>query len=82
MLPFLPLEQLQENGRGVGRRKPIEHVEGVKDGGDAGVVARVHVQQLGLVLQYVVDHLRLLLDQESPVLQHLLDEGSAIEPKD
>ena len=71
--------------------------EKVISGNDAGVVAGVLVQrscllceqrirfpgtQLGLLLQYVVDHLRLLLNQEGPVLQHLLDEGSAKEPKD
>ena len=82
VLPLLLLEQLEENGRGVRRRKPVEHLEGVEDGGDAGVVPGVHVQQLGLLLQDVVDHLRLILNQEGPVLQHLLDEGSTKEPED
>ena len=76
----LPLEQLQEDGRGVRRCEPVEHVEGVEDGGDAGVVPGVHVQQLRLFLQHVVDHLSLLLDEEGKVLQHLFDEGSALEP--
>ena len=36
-------------------------------GGDADVLAGVHVQWLGPLLQYVADHLRLLLNQEELV---------------
>ena len=57
VLPLLPLEQFEEQSGGVGRGEPVEHLEGAEDGGDAGVVARVHVQQLRLFLHNVVHHL-------------------------
>ena len=57
VLSLLALEQLEEHSGGVGRGETVEHVEGAEDGGDAGVVARVHVQQLRLFLRAVVHHL-------------------------
>ena len=57
VLSLLALEQLEEHSGGVGRGETVEHVEGAEDGGDARVVARVHVQQLRLLLHNVVHHL-------------------------
>ena len=57
VLSLLALEQLEEHSGGIGRGETVEHVEGAEDGGDARVVARVHVQQLRLFLHAVVHHL-------------------------
>ena len=57
VLSLLALEQLEEHSGGVRRGETVEHVEGAEDGGDARVVAGVHVQQLRLPLHNVVSHL-------------------------